>query len=71
MMPGETILSGASEVCPDCGTFVLPFKVLRSGAGFYIGTMCQDGPYSRESGYFGTEEEAATALATNTWEARA
>jgi hypothetical protein len=71
MLPGETILSGAPETCPDCGVFVLPFEVLESGAGFYIGTMCNDGPYSRESGYFPTREEAETALATNAWEARA
>jgi hypothetical protein len=70
MLPGETILSGAPETCPDCGVFVLPFEVLESGAGFYIGTMCNDGPYSRESGYFPTREEAETAFATNTWEAR-
>jgi hypothetical protein len=71
MLPGETILSGAPETCPDCGVFVLPFRVLMSGAGYYIGTECNDGPYSRESGYFRTREEAETALATNAWEARA
>ena len=70
VMPGETILSGAPETCPDCGTFVLPFQVLRSGAGSTSGPMCKDGPYSRESGYFPTEEAAATALETNEWEAR-
>ena len=70
MMPGETILSGAPDTCPDCGTFVLPFKVLQSGAGWYIGTMCDDGPYSRESGYFPTQEAAAEALASNSWESR-
>ena len=70
MMPGETILSGASETCPSCGMFVLPFKILQSAAGWYIGTMCAEGPYSRESGYFPTEDEATNALASNEWEAR-
>jgi hypothetical protein len=71
VIPGETILSGAPETCPDCGTFVLPFKVLRSAAGFYIGTTCKEGPYSRESGYFESEASAKLALASNEWEARA
>lgn len=70
MIPGETILSGAPTTCPDCGEFVLPFKVLQSAAGWYIGTECNDGPYSRESGYFPTREAAQTALKDNTWEAR-
>lgn len=57
MLPGETILSGA-PVLPG----VSEFQVLRSNAGWYVGTMCEEGPYSRESGYFKTREEAQSAL---------
>lgn len=57
---GETIATGASPKC--CGK-VLQFKVLCSGAGFYIGTFCDNhGPYSRESGYYPTREAAQAAL---------
>jgi hypothetical protein len=37
-------------------------EVLRSAAGYYIGTQCECGPYSRESGYYRTYEEAESAL---------
>lgn len=60
MLPGETIRSGASNEC--CGK-KLELQVLQSGAGYYIGTICEQcGPYSRESGYYGSKEEAAEAL---------
>ena len=59
--PGETIASGAPSVCPDCRTH-LKDEVLRSAAGFYIGTRCECGPYSRESGYYETSESAGIAL---------
>ena len=61
MLKGETILSGAPDECSNCGE-VLDFDVFHSGAGFYIGTRCQCGPYSRESGYFNSEEEAELML---------
>lgn len=74
MMPGETILSGAPQICdgmPDDPTMhprdesgrpttvdVL-WDVYQSGAGFYIGTFCPHcGPNSRESNYFPTREDA-------------
>lgn len=67
MLPGETILSGADDKCPDCGK-PMPFEVLRSNAGFYIGTWCPcSGPYSRETGYYRTREEAARKLADGSW----
>ena len=60
MLPGETIGSGASNMC--CGK-VLKFQVLCSGGGYYIGTFCRNcGPYSRESGYYGSSKEAQEAL---------
>ncbi len=48
----------------------LPFRVLESAAGFYIGTW-QDDPYSRESDrYWATYEEAQEALDTGRWTPR-
>lgn len=46
----------------------LHLQVLRSHAGFYIGTADDDGPCSRESvEYFGSHDAAATALASGQW----
>ena len=60
-LPGETIASGAPPRCPDCA--VMPrIDVYRSGAGFYIGTYCQCGPYTRESGYYRNRDQAQAAL---------
>jgi hypothetical protein len=63
MMPGETILSGAPNICEDCGMRLI-FKVLISSAP-YIGTQCECGPHSRESHYFSSVAEAETALKTD------
>lgn len=60
MMNGETIGTGAPATCPDCNVKLVP-KVYSSCA-FYIGTYCNCGPYSRESGYFATKAEAQAAL---------
>ena len=66
MMPGETIFTGAERTCSECG--VTPkFQVYKSPAGFYVGTMCKCGPYSRESGYYETKEEAQRDLNQNTF----
>lgn len=50
----------------------LPLTVLRSGAGFYIGTRDEDGgPVSRESKeYFQSPELAQQALDHGTWTQR-
>lgn len=61
MIPGETIRSGAANPCPDCKLF-MGFEVLMSGGGFYVGTECDCGPHTRESGYYRSREEAQTAL---------
>jgi hypothetical protein len=37
----------------------LNLKVLRSKAGYYVGTWCECGPVSRETGYYKTMEEAS------------
>jgi len=61
MIEGETILTGAPDRCDTCNVLV-EFKVMRSAAGWYIGTECDCGPYSRESGYFASEERTAAIL---------
>lgn len=49
----------------------LPLAVYRSAAGYYIGTMNEDGPCSRESvEYYPTSEMAAKALEDNTFTQR-
>ena len=60
-LPNETIATGAEPRCPDCQA-VPKLAVTCSGAGFYVGTWCLCGPYSRESGYYPTREAAAAAL---------
>lgn len=62
MLEGETIGSGAPKVCPDCKVRLVP-KIMFTCA-YYIGTSCNCGPYSRESEYFKTEEEAKRVLAS-------
>ena len=61
---GETISDSNIEVCADC-QISLALQVLQSAAGYYIGTWCDCGPYSRESGYYPTREEATEALNNN------
>lgn len=51
--------------------FYLPVTVLKSAAGFYLGTADEEGPCSRESlEYFQTRERAEQALATGQWTQR-
>jgi len=69
MMPGETIFTGASPKCNDCGVETI-LQVCKSGAGYYLGTYCNCGPYSRETGYYETKEIARHLLETNSWEPR-
>lgn len=61
MIPGEITGMQPSTTC-TCGN-VLKLEVLRSAAGYYLGYFCGGcGPYSRESGYYGTRKEAETDL---------
>ncbi len=64
--PGETIGEGAPPHCDDCGRMP-KLDVYRSGAGYYIGTYCSCGPYSRESGYYRTPELAQADLDTGAY----
>jgi hypothetical protein len=60
-MPGETV-DAEETICCECKE-VLKIGVYRSAAGYYIGFFCpNDGPYSRESGYYGSREEAEKDL---------
>lgn len=61
-----------SEELSDESCWVSELMVMRSNAGYYIGRACLDKrddeypfeePYSRESGYFKSEEAAQDALA--------
>lgn len=46
-------------------------QVLRSGAGYYIGTLDAEGfPNSRDSGYFASAGEAQAALDANSFAPR-
>lgn len=47
--------------CPECKQHLVP-KVMASAAGYYVGTSCDCGPYSRESGYYKTREEVQGLL---------
>jgi hypothetical protein len=58
-LPGE--IGHSFATCSDCAQVLTP-QVLRSGAGFYIGTFCHCGPYSRESGYYPSREAAQADL---------
>lgn len=69
MIPGETLASGAPNPCPDCGQYLEP-EVLRSAAGYYIGTRCFCGPYSRESGYYFKHSQALKELREDSYERR-
>lgn len=66
MIPGENITTGAPAKCDECGE-TPPMRVLRSMAGYYIGTACSCGPYSRESEYYKTKEAAQKDLDAGTF----
>ena len=54
-----------------CGK-TLEIQVMRSAAGYYIGTCSEDGPCSRESNeYFRKEGDAEAALSNGTWTQKA
>jgi hypothetical protein len=73
MIQGETISSGASPVCTTCKT-KFEYEVLHTPAGYYIGTACHNdgcadqGPNTRDSGYYKTRKEAEDALKSGKFE---
>ena len=53
------------------GGVILPLQVMKSAAGYYLGTAEDGFPYSRESAeYWRTAEEAGEALASGKWHQR-
>jgi hypothetical protein len=60
-LPLETLALGANPTCSDCKVTV-KLEVHQSSAGYYIGSYCDCGPYSRESGYYPTRDKAEAAL---------
>lgn len=49
----------------------LPLQVLRSAAGWYLGTATDEGPYSRESlEYWPKDGPAHSALSSGNWTQR-
>ena len=59
VIPGET--GHAGKACQGCCE-LLELKVCQSAAGYYLGTWCLCGPFSRESGYYPSEKAAQDAL---------
>ena len=58
--PGETVIK-----CDDCDELMV-ISPCQSAAGYYIGFWCNScGPYSRESGYYSSHQEAEKALTTH------
>jgi hypothetical protein len=54
-----------------CSGIRAPLVVMKSAAGFYLGTYGEDGPLSRESAeYFPTKARATQALETGEWTQR-
>jgi hypothetical protein len=66
-LPGETIATGAPPRCPDCGRMP-KLDVYMSAAGYYVGTYCDCGPYSRESGYYPTRDAAQADLESGAYD---
>lgn len=62
-LPGEVMGTRKGETVKcSCGK-ELELQVLQSAAGYYIGHMCKRcGPFSRESGYYKSQDAAQKAL---------
>ena len=66
MLPGECV-EDVTTACTECNE-KLDIGVYQSNAGYYIGFWCPNcGPYSRESGYFKTHEQAQFAFDEDAW----
>jgi hypothetical protein len=64
-LPGETLRLGADPVCDRCHMHAV-VDVYRSGAGWFVGSRCECGPYTRESAYYPTEQACREAWAAGT-----
>ena len=69
----ESKLQNFGLLASRTGFGEIPNRVLRSAAGYYIGTFDpEDGPISRESAeYWPTKQAAEAALASGNWTQRA
>lgn len=66
--PQNTAIAPANGMLAMMIGRILPLQVLKSAAGYYIGTADDEGPCSREScEYFPTRDRAAQALASGAW----
>lgn len=61
MLPGETIHSGAAPTCDVCGR-TYDWQLMRTPAGWYVGTQCCAGPNTRETQYWNDRDDAELAL---------
>lgn len=61
MLPGETLQNGAEEICSLCGC-IAEVKPMSSAAGWYLGSACGCGPYTRESVYYPSRERLDIAI---------
>lgn len=66
MLKNETLGKNHNRTCIQCEQ-KLENEVLMSAAGYYIGTSCLCGPYSRESGYYRSYQDAQKDLNSNTY----
>jgi hypothetical protein len=71
MTQGDTRPPAIGALAEAAGK-VFPLEVLKSGAGYYIGTLDTDGmPFSRESfEYWSQASDAETALQRGLWRQR-
>lgn len=70
-MSYDTVSTPMGVLAASIG-YSLPLQVLRSQAGYYIGTMSSEGPCSRESvEYYHSLFHADAALNNNSWTQRA
>lgn len=59
------------KIAREFGGKRYPLRVLQSAAGYYLGTVDDEGPYSRESvEYWPDQSQAEGALETGDWTQR-
>jgi len=65
MATARTLVAGPKgQLAREYGGESLPLQVLQSAAGFYLGTLQDDMPYTRESmEYWPTKDQAERAMA--------
>lgn len=62
MFPGETVATGASNLCGECAK-VLELQVCSTPRGFFLGYWCDEhGVHTRETGWYPKEETVKRIL---------